>query len=116
MRNLLLSDFRSLNRLTWMVFCLVLFSLNLPLRSAVAEFQAGAAVSDITPAQGVSLDGSISKNGPVESIHDPLHARALVLDDGNLRLAIVVCDLCMIGRDVVDQAKAKIAAQSEIDE
>ena len=36
--------------------------------------RAGAATADITPEEGVSLDGPISKNGPVTGIHDPLHA------------------------------------------
>lgn len=67
--------------------------------------RAGAAATDITPKQGVSLDGPISKNGPVRGVHDRLHARALVLGDGRTRLGIVICDACMIGRDVFDAAK-----------
>ena len=67
--------------------------------------RAGASIADITPHVGVSLDGPISKNGPVKAIHDRLHARALVLSDGTTQLAIVVCDACMIGRDVFDAAK-----------
>lgn len=67
--------------------------------------RAGAAAVDITPKPGVSLDGPISKNGPVTGVHDRLHARALVLDDGKTRLAIVICDACMIGRDVFDATK-----------
>jgi hypothetical protein len=72
---------------------------------AATVVRAGAAVADITPQLGVSLDGPISKNGPVKAIHDRLYARALVLTDGKTRLAIVVCDACMIGRDVFDAAK-----------
>ncbi|NOX54028.1 MAG: hypothetical protein GXP27_06220 [Planctomycetes bacterium] len=73
-----------------------------------AIFRAGAAAVDITPKKGVSLDGVISKPGPARDIHDPLHARALVLDDGQTRLAIVVADLCMIDRETCDQAKAAV--------
>jgi neutral ceramidase len=73
-----------------------------------ALLRAGAAAIDITPKPGVSLDGPISKNGPVTGIHDRLHARALVLDDGKTRLAIVICDLCMIGHDVFDSAKDSV--------
>ena len=76
-----------------------------PVVEAAGELRAGAAATDITPKNGVSLDGPISKNGPVTAIHDALHARALVLDDGTMQLAIVVCDACMIGRDVFDAAK-----------
>ena len=75
---------------------------------ASGVFRAGAAKVDITPALGVSLDGPISKNGPTKAVHDPLHARALVLDDGATRLVIVVCDACVVGRDVFDAAKARI--------
>ncbi len=75
-------------------------------------FRAGAAVANITPQPGVSLDGTISKNGPVVGIHDRLHARALVLDDGATRLAIVICDACMIEREVFDAAKSLVQQQS----
>jgi len=73
-------------------------------------FRAGAAKADITPESGVSLDGYLMKQGPVKGVHDPLHARALVLDDGTTRLAIVICDACVIGRDVYDAAKAIVHA------
>jgi hypothetical protein len=69
-------------------------------------FRAGAAVNNITPKPGVSLDGVIMQIGPVKSVHDDLYARALVLDDGTTRIAIVICDTCMIGRDICDKAKA----------
>ncbi len=81
---------------------------------AAGTFRAGAATADITPAKGVLLDGPISKNGPVTGIHDRLHARALVLDDGQTRLGIVICDACMIGRDVFDHARLLIGKQSTI--
>jgi hypothetical protein len=97
------------NRLISAVFVLsaTLFILvgHSPGTLAATDLRAGAAVSDITPQVGVSLDGPISKNGPVTAIHDRLHARALVLADGTTQLALVVCDACMIGRDVFDAAK-----------
>lgn len=78
------------------------------------QIRAGAAKVDITPEMGVSLDGSISKNGPATSVHDRLHARALVLDDGTTKLAIVVVDQCMTGRDVFDSAKEKVNDSIEL--
>ena len=93
----------------------MLLLISLPLTPCAAgTFRAGAATADITPAKGVLLDGPISKNGPVTGIHDRLHARALVLDDGKTRLGIVICDACMIGRDVFDQARQLIGKQSAI--
>src|SRR5215212_9388690 len=67
-------------------------------------FKAGAATSNITPPLGTSLNGGMSDRA-AEHIHDELHARALVLDDGERRLAIVVCDMCMIPRSILDAAK-----------
>ena len=93
---------------------LLLISLLPVLPCAAGTFRAGAATADITPAEGVLLDGPISKNGPVTGIHDRLHARALVLDDGDTRLGIVICDACMIGRDIFDQARQLIGKQSTI--
>ncbi|MEQ9070572.1 MAG: hypothetical protein RLO18_27805, partial [Gimesia chilikensis] len=42
-----------------------------------AALRAGAAMIDITPEPGVSLDGVISKNGPVTGVHDRIYSRAL---------------------------------------
>ena len=63
-----------------------------------AEFRAGAAVGDITPTKWpVYLVGSFSERG-AQKAWDPLAARALVLDDGETRLAIVIVDSCLIPR------------------
>lgn len=93
-----------------LLFCI---ACALPGSITKAEFRAAAAKVDITPANGVSLDGSISKNGPVTSVHDPIHARALVLENNSTRIAIVICDLCMVGRDVFDRAKRLIEQKTE---
>lgn len=72
---------------------------------APRRLRAGAAVSDITPALGVSLDGVIMQIGPAEKIHDPLCARCLVLDDARSRVAIVVADVTMAKARVLNRAK-----------
>jgi len=74
-------------------------------RAAESNLKAGAAAVDITPPVGSSLDGVISKNGPVTGIHDRIFSRALVLDDGQERFAICVNDLCMVERSYFDRAK-----------
>src|SRR5436190_6583173 len=63
------------------------------------SFRAGAAASNITPQIGSSLMGLFNERHSA-TIHDELHARCLVLDNGEARLAIVVCDNCMIPRDI----------------
>ena len=79
-----------------------------PIDQIYSVLLAGAGTSNITPHMGTSLDGTISQNGPVVQIHDELHARCLVLDDGKTRLAMVICDNTMIDRSILDRAKALI--------
>ena len=74
-------------------------------------FRAGAATSNITPPLGVSINGGMSDRRAVY-IHDELHARCLVLDNGRSRLAIAICDSCMIPRWVFDEAKKMIQAET----
>ena len=50
----------------------------------------------------------------VQKIHDETHARSIVLDDGQTRLAIVVADLCMVSREVLDQAKRRAHEYTQI--
>jgi len=79
-----------------------------------AEFRAGAAKIDITPkVWPVQLIGSFSER-LADKAHDPLHARAIVCDDGKTRLAIVIVDNCLIGRNYIDQAKALAAKRTNI--
>ena len=73
-------------------------------------FRAGAATSNITPALDVRLDGTIMQIGPGKHVHDELHARCLVLDDGTTRIAFAVCDTTMIAPEVVAEAKRRITA------
>jgi len=55
-------------------------------------FRAGAAMSNITPPLGRPIVGNFV--APLSTnVHDELHARCLVLDDGKTKLALVVLDL-----------------------
>jgi neutral ceramidase len=68
--------------------------------------KAGAATSNITPWVGTSINGGMADHR-VKQVHDELHARCLVLDDGKTRLAIAVCDSCVIPLEVVRAAKER---------
>lgn len=59
---------------------------------APPTFRAGAATSNITPDIGGNIVGGFNP-APSQHIHDELHARCLVLDNGDKRLALVVLDL-----------------------
>ena len=73
-------------------------------RSDEPVFRAGAATSNITPP--ISADPAVrTSRPPATHVHDELHARCLVLDDGTDRLALVVCDLRHIAADVVAAAR-----------
>lgn len=79
-----------------------------------SSLRAGAAAVDITPEiWPLPLIGNFSFR-PAEGAHDPLHARAMVLDDGSVEIAIVVVDSCYVQRDVLDDAKARAAERTGI--
>src|SRR5262245_55160771 len=66
---------------------------------------------DITPEKfPISVNGGM-QDRLAKGAHDPLHARCLVLDDGTTKIAIVVCDSCMIPREIFDEAK-RLASKS----
>lgn len=68
--------------------------------------RAGAAAVDITPKEfPLNMPGGFSAN-PASGVHDPFHARALVLDDGVTTLAMVVVDSLGAGPDTLDEVKA----------
>ena len=59
----------------------------------MARMQAGASQATITPPVGVDLAGYAHREGPSVGLHDDLWCRALVLDDGDARLALIALDL-----------------------
>lgn len=58
-----------------------------------AALKGGFSKVDITPPVGVWLSGYSSRNKPSEGISDELYAKAMVLDDGQNKIAIVSADL-----------------------
>jgi hypothetical protein len=60
------------------------------------------------------MDGYGARVGVSTGIRDPLYCRALVLDDGETRLALAVCDLIGVGRSLVERARTLIAETCEI--
>lgn len=92
----------SRRRVTLLVCC---FLLSFPTLSPAAPFRAGAAAVDITPTNlPIRTAGNLTLT-VVNKVRDPLHVRALVLDDGATRLAIAVVDSCLVTREDLDEAK-----------
>ncbi len=99
----------TMNSLWTLVRCLgwfALFGSGGTVSATPGQLRAGAAVVDITPALGVANGGVIARGGAATHIHDELHARCLMLDDGATRLAIAICDMRMLGGEVVARAKS----------
>lgn len=80
---------------------------------AAPALRAGAATSNITPPLGGEVVGGFLPF-PATHIHDELHARCLVLDDGQKRLALVVCDLLGLHRSVAVEARRLIEESTGI--
>lgn len=78
-----------------------------------AVFRAGAATSNITPPLGQMIVGGWQPM-PALHIHDQLHARCLVLDDGTTKVAIVICDNVGIPHEVFDAAKQQVHEATQI--
>lgn len=79
-------------------------------QGAEKTFRAGAYAQDITPQNfPISVNGGM-QDRLAHGVHDRLHARCLVLDDGATKLAFAVCDSCMIPREIMDEAK-RLASQ-----
>ncbi|MDP7010135.1 MAG: neutral/alkaline non-lysosomal ceramidase N-terminal domain-containing protein, partial [Verrucomicrobiota bacterium] len=96
--------------------CLLYFTLLITFvtQLSAAQFRAGSVKVDITPKLWpVQLIGSFNER-LADKAHDPLHARAIVCDDGKTRLAIVIVDNCLIGRNYIDRAKALAAKRTKI--
>ncbi|QDV27991.1 hypothetical protein [Aureliella helgolandensis] len=93
-----------------LVGCLVWCSSG---HAADAPFRAGAATANITPPLGEMVVGGWEPV-PADEVHDELHVRAIVLDDGDTKLAIAICDNVGIPREVFDVAKAQVEATTGI--
>jgi hypothetical protein len=76
-------------------------------------FMAGAATSNITPFLGGGIVGGWGIPEAIH-IHDELHARCLVLDDGNTKLVFIVVDLVGVNQDLTEEAKKIILEETGI--
>lgn len=87
---------------------------SLPLAAAQERaFRAGAAASNITPPLGELIVGGWAPL-PADEVHDELHVRALVLDDGQTKLAFAIVDNVGIPTEVFDVAAARVAETTGI--
>lgn len=80
---------------------------------APALCKVGRAQVKITPPLPVSLAGYFHDR-VAESVRDDLFARAMVIESGGVRVALVSCDLATVTAGVVDPAKEMIERETGI--
>lgn len=75
--------------------------------------KAGAAQVEITPVLGTLINGDFVSQY-ARFIHDPLYAKALVLQNNALTIAIAVVDICLMDKEFVDEVKGRVVLQTGI--
>jgi neutral ceramidase len=85
----------------------VLFSVFVVSARAQSTLRAGAAQVVITPPVGAPMAGYYHARG-AEGVVDDLHAKALVLDDGSTKVALVTLDLISTTFTLTRDARAQI--------
>lgn len=91
----------------------VLPILNATPAHAQGALRAGAAAVVITPPQGTPMAGYYSIR-EADGVHDDLFAKALVLESGETKAALVALDLISTTRDMVEEARTLIEQQTGI--
>ena len=85
----------------------------LTLNAPAADLTAGAATVNITPPPGTPMAGYYSARG-AEGTHDPLHAKAIVLEKGGVKVALVALDLIGTTFGMVQESRKLIEDQTKI--
>jgi hypothetical protein len=73
------------------------------------QLAVGGASAVITPPPGRRMAGYIRRSGPAEAVLDDLRCRAVVLEDGRTRLAIVACDLLYATEALTARIRERVA-------
>lgn len=104
-----------MTRARWWQACLSSMALLLVagLSAQAHELWAGSAAVKITPPEGAPMAGYYDARA-ADGVHDDLFAKALVLDSGGTRAALIVLDLISTSRDLVEEARAAVEAATGI--
>jgi len=90
------------------IFAVVLLLLAIPVWAG--QFQAGVAKVEITPDHAVPLAGYGARYGKVsEGVLDRVYSRALVIDDGKTRMAVVSDDMLQVLEDLKLEVAKEVA-------
>jgi neutral ceramidase len=81
--------------------------------SPATGLRIGAAEIDITPPVGYRMAGYFNERLST-GVHDPLHAKAIVLQQGREQVALVACDLVGVPLSVTTNARARASQRTGI--
>ncbi|MDH4239186.1 MAG: neutral/alkaline non-lysosomal ceramidase N-terminal domain-containing protein [Phycisphaerae bacterium] len=101
---------------TTLLLFVILLTGNIFCPACRAALKAGCAKVDITPPAGVWLSGYSSRNKPSEGISDELYAKAIVLDDGQNKTAIVSADLLWVPLETTNEVRGIVKQKIGIPE
>src|SRR5512140_1280442 len=90
--------------------CLLLLTVSPCL---AGELRLGTSAVKITPPLGIQLAGYYHPRGS-QGVLDDLYAKAAVLDDGQTQVALVVCDLISLPRQIVVASRKLVQQKTGI--
>lgn len=94
--------------------CSFIFLFFLALADAKDPFRAGAVATDISPKTFPRIIAGGFLEGRGDKLTSPLHSRAIVLDDGKMKIAFAIVDTCMMEQKLIDEAKTLASKQCGI--
>ncbi len=77
----------------------------------MSQLRAGIGKTCITPRNGVEMIGYFNRPGVSQGVHDDLHARALVLDDGQQQVALCSVELLWLRAVDVEAVRQSVVAR-----
>jgi len=92
----------------WMAAAVLVLAQILAVAPASAEFKAGAAVAVVTPDPLLPVSGGTSASEPAAKKQGDLTVRALVLQQGDVRVAIVGADFLGFPGVLCDRVRARV--------
>lgn len=78
------------------------------------ELRAGFGRAEITPKLGCKMVGYGGRDQGAQAVHDPLLARALVLEQGDGAWALVSVEFCYTGSETVREVRASVQRRTGI--
>lgn len=79
-----------------------------------SELLIGAGSAIVTPPLGCQMAGFDARQGVATKVHDDLHARALLLDDGAAKIALISVEVIGFNGSFADEMRAQVERRTGI--